>query len=167
MHCRGIIQRLMLLCAGILTCLAMSGQEQLVEYRHPLFEMGFRASPHWDQVLHEENGKVYEVTNTNNNMRINLSYVSRCRNPHKYLKRISGMKGLISQENPRDTLLNKKQALIMHGTCLQGKVPFRRMLVGIPQNKGLYLMEICCPEECYINHHSRVRAIVGSLRVGV
>ena len=100
-------------------------------------------------------------------LRINLSFVPDCKNPQRYLRRMSGIKGLVSQKKPYDTLLNNKQAVIMKGMCLQGKEPFRRLVVGIPDEAGLYLMEICCPEECYVNHQSRMRSIIGSLRVGV
>jgi len=53
------------------------------------------------------------------------------------------------------------------GICMQEKQPFRRMVVGIPGNDGLYLIEICCPEDCFQNHQVRMKAILDSVRIGV
>ncbi len=139
---------------------------QVEEYKHPLYDIGFTASPAWDRELHDDNGKVFEVTNPNNNMRVCLSYISDCRNPQRYMKRLSGLKGLIYADKPYDTILNNRRVVVLKGMCLQGKEPFRKMMVGIPDEHGLYLMEFACPEECYQNHRVQMRSIMGSLRVG-
>ncbi len=83
------------------------------------------------------------------------------------MKQISGLNGLVCLQKPFDTILNSKKAVMMHGTCLQGKEPFRQLLIGIPCSDGLYLMEISCPAECYINYKAKVNTILGSLRVEV
>lgn len=160
-----IIQKILVICLGFIFIQTLHGQ--MVEYKHPLFDIGFKASPSWEEELHDYNGKVFQLTHPNNNMHINLSFVPDCKNPQRYLRRMSGIKGLVSQKKPYDTLLNDKHAVIMKGMCLQGKKPFRRLVVGIPDNAGLFLMEICCPEDCYLNHQSQMRSIIGSLRVGV
>ena len=160
-----IYHKIFLLCMGMIFFQPLHGQK--VEYKHPLFDIGFMASPSWEQELHDYNGKIFQVTNPNNNMRINLSFIPNCRNPQKHMKRMSGLKGLICQKGPYDTVLNNKKALIMRGMCLQGKEPFRRLVVGIPDHEGLYLIEFCCPEDCYVNHQSQLNTIMGSLKVGV
>ncbi|MCK5137017.1 MAG: hypothetical protein KAR19_14620 [Bacteroidales bacterium] len=139
---------------------------QTEQYKHPLFNIWFEATPHWDQELHDYNGKVFQVTHPNHNMCVNLSFVPDCRKPGKYMKRMSGLMGLICLNGPYDTILNDKKAVIMRGMGLQQKKPFRGMVVGIPGDDGLYLMEICCPEECYVNYQDRMRSILDSVRVG-
>ena len=138
---------------------------QIVEYSHPLFAFSFAASPLWDQEFHDFNGKVFEVTNPNHNMKISMSFIPGCKNARKHMKQISGLSGLVFLQKPYDTILNSKKAVMIHGTCLQGKEPFRQLLIGIPSSDGLYLMEISCPAECYINHKAKVNNILSSLRV--
>lgn len=149
---------------GIVIPGTMNGQ--LANYDHPMFDIGFEASPHWSQTLHDDNGKVFEVINPNNNLRINLSYVPGCRNVQKHMKHLAGLKGMITPEKAHDTVLNDKQALILQGMCIEGKEPYRRMVVGIPGHDGLYIMEICCPEACYAGHRERMQDILGTLHVG-
>jgi hypothetical protein len=100
-------------------------------------------------------------------MRILMSFVPDCRNVKKHMKSLSGKKGLICKHKPYDTILNQRKAFMMQGTCLQEKEPFQRLVVGIPGKDGLYLMEISCPVDCYVNHKSRVSDILGSLKVDV
>lgn len=138
---------------------------QTVEYSHPLHQFSFEASPSWFQELHDYNGKVYEVNNPNHNMQILMSFVPDCRKVKKHMKTLSAKKGLICKDKPYDTILNQKKAIILQGTCLQEKEPFKRLVIGIPGEDGLYLMEISCPVECFKNHKSRVRSILGSLKV--
>ncbi len=79
-------------------------------------------------------------------MRFFLSYIPECKSVKKQLKELAGKKGLICTDRPYDTVLNKMKAVMMKGTCLQGKESYRRIVVGIPVDNGLYLMEICCPD---------------------
>ena len=138
---------------------------QTVEYSHPLFAFSFAASPLWNQEFHDFNGKVFEVTNPNHNIKISLSFIPGCKNPRKQMKQISGLSGLVCRQKPYDTILNSKKAVMMQGTCLQGKEPFRQLLIGFPSSDGLYFMEISCPSECYINHKAEVNNILSSLRI--
>jgi len=158
-------QLFLVFCLGVLSLKPLHAQD--VKYSHPLHKFSFEASPSWVQELHDFNGKVFEVTNPNNNMRIFMSFVPDCRNAKKHMKQLSAQKGLICSKKPFDTVLNERKAIMMQGTCLQEKEPFRRLLIGIPGDHGLYLMEISCPNECYINHKSRLHTILGSLRVEV
>ena len=153
----------LLLCAGLFQTGKLLAQT--VEYSHPLHEFSFEASPSWIQELHNYNGKVFEVTNPNNNMQILMSYIPNCRKVKKHMKTISAKKGLICKDKPHDTILNQKKAVMLQGTCLQEKEPFKRLVIGIPGEDGLYLMEITCPLECFNNHKSRVKSILGSLKV--
>ena len=81
------------------------------------------------------------------------------------MKQISGLSGLVCRQKFYDTILNSKKAVMMQGTCLQGKEPFRQLLIGFPSSDGLYFMEISCPSECYINHKAEVNNILSSLRI--
>ena len=159
------IHLLVTFCLGISSVGSIYGQ--IVEYSHPLFAFSFAASPLWDQDFHDYNGKVFEVTNPNHNMKISMSFIPGCKNARKQMKKISGLSGMVCLQKPYDTILNSKKAVMMNGTCLQGKVLFRQLLIGIPSSDGLYLMEISCPAECYINHKAKVNTILGSLRVEV
>ncbi len=164
MHAARIISVSFLLILGAIFPGSM--EAQVVKYDHPMFDIGFEASPDWEETLHSYNGKVFEVTNPNNNMRVNLSYIAGCRNPQKHMKQLAGMEGMITPGKPYDTLLNEKKAVIMQGMCIEGKVPYRRLVIGIPGHEGLYLMEICCPEDCYANHKEKMQTILGTLHVG-
>lgn len=62
---------------GMIFLQSLHGQK--VEYKHSLFDIGFMASPSWEQELHDYNGKIFQVTNPNNNMCINLSFIPNCR----------------------------------------------------------------------------------------
>jgi hypothetical protein len=139
---------------------------QVERYKHPHQEISFEASPNWEQVLQEISGEEYWVTNPNQNMRIGMSFVPDCPHPYRYMKQISGLKGMICPRSHFDTILNDHRAVMIRGQCLQGKEPFRRMLIGFPFDNGLYLMEICCPEDCYIVHQERLKSILGTIRVG-
>ena len=139
---------------------------QKVTYSHPLAEMGFQASPRWDQELIQENGEVYEVTHPNHNIRIRLRFIPDCRNPRKEMRRQSGLKGLVNGKRASDTVLNDKKAFLLRGMCLQDQLPYFRLMVGIPEDGGLYLLEICCPEDCYSSHRELVRDVLGTLTVG-
>jgi hypothetical protein len=138
---------------------------QEVEYSHPLHAFSFEASPFWDQELHNYNGKVFQVTNPNHNMSISLSFIPGRKNARRHMKQVSDQNGLICRQKPYDTILNRKKAVVMQGFCLQGKEPYSRLIIGIPGDEGLYLMEITCPSDCYINHRSKVNAILGSLKI--
>ena len=159
-----ILHSSLIIFLGIM--LSLDVQCQTEQYRHPLFDICFEATPHWKQALQDCNGRVFHVTHPNNNMHINLSFVPDCRKPEKYMKRMSGLTGLICSKGLYDTTLNNKKAVIMRGMCLQEKQPFRRMVVGIPGNNGLYLIEICCPEDCFQNHQARMQSILASIRIG-
>ncbi len=160
-----VIKLIVAFCFGIIPMGTIHGQD--VEYSHPLYEFSFEASPFWDQELHNYNGKVFEVINPNHNMRICMSFIPDCKNVRRHMKHLSGLNGLVCLQKPYDTILNNKKAVLMQGTCLQEKEPFRRFLIGIPGSDGLYLMEISCPAECYINHRSKLNSILASLRVEV
>jgi len=160
-----LIQVLFLVCLGLAGISSLKAQG--IEYSHPLHKFSFEASPYWIQELHDYNGKVFELTNPNHNMKILMSFVPDCRNAKKHMRQLSGKKGLICNQKPYDTILNQRKAVIMAGTCLEKKEPFKRVVIGIPGKDGLYLMEISCPMDCYLNHQSRVKDILGSLRVEV
>ena len=151
----------------LLVGMVLALQAQDVQYQHPHYAFSFEASPSWTQALHDYNGQVFEVVNPNNNMQIRMSFVAGCRNAKRFMKEISGRKGLICKDKPYDTILNEMDAVMMQGACLQGKEPYRRMLVGIPGNQGLYLMEISCPSECFLHHKEQVRSILSSLKAEV
>ena len=158
-----LIKLLLAASLGFLPMASLQGQD--VTYSHPLDDFSFEASPSWDQMLHNYNGKVYEVIHPNHNMKISMSFVPGRKSARKQVKEISGLKGMVCSKKPYDTTLNHKKAVLLQGFCLEGKEPFKRLIIGIPGSDGLYLMEICCPVECYINHRTKVDAILSSLKV--
>ncbi len=153
-----------LLIFGLFVFRAAEGQN--TRYTHPLYDISFEASANWKQVLREVNGKEYRLTHPNHNMSICLSYVPECRHPKRYLKRISGAKGLISPGGYYDTVLNDQVALILRGCCVKGKRPYQNLFVGFPVDEGLYLVEITCPLDCSFSHQERIKAILETVVVG-
>jgi len=139
---------------------------QTASYTHPVYEMHFTASASWEQKLSRDHPEVLRVTNRNRNMEVFLSFFPGCTQPEEQLRKISGQRGLICQDDPFDTVLNGRHSVLMRGVCLQGRRPFHRMITGIPGKDGLYVMEICCPEECYASHRKEMESILGSLVVG-
>lgn len=151
----------------IITCMmALPLCGQLVSYTHPRAAIGFMASPDWEEELLDDQGLVYEVTNPNHNMRVSLSFMPECRNPKKQMMQLSGLRGMMADGRPSDTILNGKQAFMLKGSCLNGRLPHFRLILGIPEDGGLYLLEICCPEECLANHQELVRSVLNTLTVG-
>ena len=156
---------------GVVCCLSWTGfgpalAAQPTSYVHPLFEMRFTASSSWEKELRQNGEQVFRVVNPNRNLQVFLRYLPGCTRPEQQLKLISGQRGLICQDDSYDTVLNGRKALLMRGVCLQGKKPYRRMITGIQGKEGLYIMEICCPEECFAGHRKEMEAILGSLEVG-
>lgn len=128
--------------------------------------MSFSASASWVEGPGRNDGKVLRFINPNRNLEVQLSYFPGIIHPNIQLEKISGQRGLICLDKSFDSLLNGRKSVIMRGSCLQGKRPFRRLITGIPGMEGLYVMEICCPEECYASHRKEIEAILGSLTVG-
>ena len=124
------IRLLVVFCLGIFPMGSIYGQ--IVKYSHPMHAFSFAASPLWDQEFHNFNGMVFEVTNPNHNMKISMSFIPGCKNARKQLKQVSGLSGLVCHQKPYDTILNHKKAVVVQGTFLQGKEPFRSLLIGIP-----------------------------------
>jgi len=151
--------------AGLFLQMTLHGQ--LTSYAHPSVDFGFRASPDWELHYHSENGQVFHAVNPNKNMQVYLSFIPRCKNPARQLEQISGETGLICKEKPYDTIINNRKAYLIKGTCIQGRKPMRRMVVGIPGINGLYVMEICCPEECYANHRNEIYSLLGTVHAGI
>jgi hypothetical protein len=154
----------LLILSGLL--LNGNGQEQNTRYRHPQHDFSFVSTPDWDQEFGDFNGKQFRVTHPNKNMIVSLSFVPGCRNPEAYLRRIQGLEGLLCTTRQFDTLLNDYAAVVIKGNCLEGREAFTRMVVGFPSEKGLYLMEISCPEDCHAAHRQNVREILSSVRIG-
>ncbi|MGW8314468.1 MAG: hypothetical protein ACWGNV_02620 [Bacteroidales bacterium] len=151
-----------LFCTGIGSTLTA----QTATYSHPLYQMSFTASSFWNEELSQSNGQLLRVVNPNRNMEVTLSYFPGCTHPKKQLQKISGQCGLICQNASFDTLLNGRKSVLLRGVCLQGRESYRRMITGIPGKDGLYVMQICCPEECYASHRKEMEAILNSLSVG-
>jgi hypothetical protein len=170
----GKITRIMKVQFNVGLCLILMGlanpqillMGQLATYTHPICEFEFSASPGWEQCLYPDNGQVYRVVNPNRNMQIFLSFIPECDNPVKEMKKLSGRTGLICKQKPYDTIINDRQAFLLKGNCVQGRKPYRRLVLGIPGNNGLYVMEICCPEECYSSHRDEIYSLLGTVHTG-
>jgi hypothetical protein len=106
------------------------------------------------------------VVNPNKNMQIFLSFIPGCDNPVRQLKRLSGKTGLICKGKPYDTIINNRKVFLLKGNCIQERKPYSRMVLGIPGEHGLYVMEICCPEECYSNHRDAIYSLLGTVHAG-
>jgi hypothetical protein len=156
---------ILLIVAGLLSQIVLQGQ--LRTYSHPTVDFGFRASPDWELQFHSENGQVFHAVNPNKNMQVYLSFIPQCKNPVKQLEQISGETGLICSGKPYDTIINNRKAFLLKGTCVQGRKPLKRMVIGIPGMHGLYVMEICCPEECYVNHREDIYSLLGTVHAGI
>ncbi len=154
----------LVILAGLVVSQEVSAQQ--VRYTHPRYDISFEASSNWIEEYRDFNGMEFRVTNPNHNMRVSLSFVSDCRNPERYLRRMSGLKGMVCLKGNYDTVLNDREAVMMCGNCLRGQKPYTRMVVGFPMGSGLYIMEICCPEDCTAAHQERVKSILHTVRIG-
>ncbi len=141
-------------------------QSQGERYQHPDYDISFEASPNWTVKYNQEDGGSYVLINPNSNMVISMDYVPACKNPIKYLKNLSAMKGLVCLRDGYDTVLNDQEALIMYGNCLQSRESYTSMVIGFPCNGGLYLMQISCPEECRWHHQQKLQSILKTVRIG-
>lgn len=157
-------QRYILLFIGILIPLGLQSQGE--RYQHPVYDISFEASPNWTEQDTREGGNSYVLVNPNKNMVISMDYVSECNNPMKYLKKLSGLKGLVCLREGYDTVLNDQEALIMYGNCLQSRESYSSLVIAFPSNGGLYLMQISCPEECKVQHQQKLESILKTVRIG-
>ena len=165
MKSTGMLHVVLLMIPGLLFYEAAWGQQ--VRYNYPGQEFSFMATPNWDEEYGDYNGKEFKVIHPNHGMRISISFVPGCHHPGRYMRKASGLRGLVCPGGNYDTLLHGYHALIMRGHCQQGKRPFTRMMVGFPVEEGLYVMEFCCPDECYAGHRDLVMEILDSVRIGV
>ncbi|MCP4313277.1 MAG: hypothetical protein GY790_18620 [Bacteroidetes bacterium] len=135
-------------------------------YQHPAYDFSFEATPNWTESFLDSGTRDYSVVHPNNNMEIRLAYVADCRQPVKYMRRLSGLKGLECQRGGYDTILNDREAVVMKGNFLEGRESYSTMVIGFPMENGLYLMEISCPDNCAGAHRERLKAILKTVRVG-
>lgn len=154
---------ILLVCALLIPASIHSQGER---YQHPLYEISFEATPNWTEQSPAANDERYSVINPNHNMVISLGYVADCKRPLKYMKKLSGFKGLVCFREGYDTILNGQDALIFYGNCLEIRESFSTMVIGFPTKEGLYLMEISCPENCQSHHRQKLQAILNSVRIG-
>jgi hypothetical protein len=148
----------------LLFAVVVYSQEE--RYFHPVYEISFEATPNWTEYFPDTNDKGYSLVNPNNNMVISLAYVPGVKRPKKYMKSLSGFKGLVSPRGGYDTILNDQEALILCGNCLESRESFSTMVIGFPTQDGLYIMEISCPENCQAVHRQRLQNILNTVRVG-
>jgi len=135
-------------------------------YTHPEYAMGFSATPAWEEHFLDEDGGVWQVVNPNRNIRVNLRFVKDGKHPDVELEQLAAAEGVICEGTLRDTLLGNREAIMLKGVCIQGREPFRRLLIGIPGKEGVYMMEICCPEECYATQRRDMLVILDSFWTG-
>jgi len=139
---------------------------QVERYQHPVYDISFEASPNWKEKPQDAESQYYSVVNPNHNMEISLRYIPDCRRPEKYMRRMSGLKGLVCHRGAYDTILNHQKAVVMSGNGLEGRESYSTIIIGFPKDNGLYLMEISCPENCTAVHLKRVRTILQTVRIG-
>lgn len=157
-------KRYILIICGILLPLGLQSQGE--RYHHPVYDISFEASPNWTGKYVREGGSSYALINPNQNMVISMDYVPECNNPMKYLRKLSGLKGLVCLRDGYDTVLNDQEALIMYGNCLQSRESYSSVVIAFPSNGGLYLMQISCPEECKAHHQQKLQSILKTVRIG-
>jgi hypothetical protein len=162
-------KRLTIHAAAAILCLCFSlpGKSQKVRYVHPEHDISIECTPNWVEEYTDTNGKEYFVTHPNRSTRVSMTFVADCHDPERFMKKASGLKGIYSLDGNFDTVLNSRRAMIMRGTCHHPWRSFNRVMVGIPVEDGLYLMVICCPEDCYDSQCSTVMEILDSVRIGV
>jgi len=135
-------------------------------YQHPAYDISFKATPNWIVSYQDSESKGYSAVHPNHNMEISLGYVPGCKRPVRYMRRLSGLKGLVCHRGEYDTILNNQEAMVMTGNCLEGRESYSTMVIGFPTDNGLYLMEISCPEDCTPTHRARVKSILKTVRIG-
>lgn len=158
------LRHLILLLATLLIPVEIMSQAE--RYQHPDYEISFEASPNWSASYLENTGGVYELINPNQNMVVRLDFIPDCKRPRKYLKNLSGLKGLASLRGNYDTVLNDHEALILCGNCLEFRESFSTMVIGFPTSDGLYLMEITCPDKCQAFHREKLQSILKTIEIG-
>lgn len=158
------ISRFLCLIAAMLVPLGL--QSQGARYEHPVYDFSFEATPNWTEHFKVNHSAVYSVVNPNHNMEISITYVPECKKPRKYMKKLSGLKGLVCKRDGYDTILNDYEALVFYGNCLKYRDSFTTMVLGFPVGEGLYIMEINCPENCHIAHRKKLQSILSTIRIG-
>ena len=156
--------RFILVVAALLAPYSLQSQGE--RYHHPVYDISFVATSNWTEQLPVSRSGAYSVINPNRNMVISLAYIPDCKRPMKYLKKLSGFKGMACKRGGYDTLLNDQDALIFCGNSLEIRESFTSMVIGFPSGKGLYLMEIKCPDNCQAAHQQTLKSILETVRIG-
>ncbi len=156
--------RVILVVATMLVPLSLQSQGE--RYHHPVYDISFVATSNWTEQLPVSRSGAYSVVNPNRNMVISLAYIPDCKRPMKYLRKLSGFKGMACKRDGYDTLLNEQDALIFCGNSLEIRESFTTMVIGFPSDKGLYLMEIRCPDNCQAAHQQTLKSILETVRIG-
>ena len=156
--------RVILVLVALLVPLSLQSQGE--RYQHPVYDISFVATSNWTEQLPGSESGTYSVVNPNRNMVISLAYIPDCRRPMRYLRNLSGFKGMACKRDGYDTLLNELEALIVCGNSLEIRESFTSLMIGFPSDKGLYLMEIRCPDNCHAAHQQTVKSILETVRIG-
>ena len=156
--------RFVLVVAALLAPFSLQSQGE--RYHHPVYDISFVATSNWTEQLNGSGPGTYSVVNPNRNMVISLAYIPDCRRPMKYLKKLSGFKGMACKRDGYDTILNEQDALIVCGNSLEVRESYTSMVIGFPSGKGLYLMEIKCPDNCQAAHKQTLKSILETVRIG-
>ena len=156
--------RFILVMAALLTPFSLQSQGE--RYHHPVYDISFVATSNWTEQISGSGSGAYSVVNPNRNMVVSLAYIPDCRRPMRYLKKLSGYRGMACKREGYDTLLNDQDALIICGNSLVVRESFTSMVIGFPSGKGLYLMEIKCPDNCQAAHKQTLKSILETVRIG-
>ena len=141
-------------------------QDDTIIYRHPEYPISICGTSGWVCSYDSAETKIFEMINNNHNMYIAMWYCNTDRRPKSYLKKVANSSGCIYTSGPEDTLLNELKASYITGSIVEEKVAYRIYLAAIRQDRGNYVLEIKCPEDCYKLHEDRVKDLLATLRIG-
>ena len=152
---------------SVLTFQYEAVQDDMVVYKHPEYDMQITASSNWKTYYEVAGTGIYEVVNTNNNMHILMWYCESTSKSKPFLREFANMQGFIYKTGPNDTVLNNYHANYLTAACVTDKIPHRVFLAAIGDNGGYFLIQVKCPEDCYLMHREAMESVLASLRIGI
>jgi hypothetical protein len=141
------------------------------EYRHPKLGTRFTATGNWRAIRHPEDDLIYEVVDPDNILHVMLWYTSTEMDCSAYLKKMAGMKGLISKGEPEKRVIGEREAWTLkalNGSGVSnaaGKATLLFYLAAFRDGDGLHIARVWCPEALYFQRIIQIEEIISSLGI--
>ena len=147
--------------------------QELQVYKHPRLNIQFEAPANWKENPYLGDKGIYEMFNPDTEMHVMLWHTTTEQDGPKYLEKMADMKGLVFEGKPEKIQIKDRDAWLYNAPGFINKKSVRILLSVIPDGKSkiyprenvLYIIQIWCPEENYVEHLTMMKNILGSTEI--